>query len=463
MNNNEEKLKDKILSFYDYEVDDQYAERVVEFAKNKLKAFNWLFKDSQRIELSISDEEAAEYFYSNNYAFSKLYDLTKKFFQLQNLEIMQNLKLAIFKNRILYQKNTYKFSKFYRLFLCEKDTSKAINIQQFYDKLKTANCMISIHPMDFISASERCSYNSCYAIESCHHTGCTAYLRDNITIMVYTRMGERKIGRQWIYFNNYYIVFGRIYGAISLPLQDKIRAFIEQKYAEYKNISNTWILKKDYDIEEHHLENCGHSSNDHEEYSVYFDQQVSAIVRHKQETENFNGLYLTFEDGLDKDGYDTSDGKLFTTCCVCCEERIDGEGNSTNDGVVCDDCLNSNYTYCEDCETYYHSDSQDMYFIEGEDIHLCETCYDQGDYFYCEKTEQYWSTDQKVELTLYNGSRIEVSRDWANDNAYFCHYCETCHEEPLEIVDDEYICEDCLEEYYVEIDGEYYSKADQVA
>jgi len=68
-----------------------------------------------------------------------------------------------------------------------------------------------------------------------------------------------------------------------------------------------------------------------------------------------------------------------------------------------------------------------------------------------------------IKLTLYNGSRIEVNRNWANDNAYMCHYCETYHEEPLEIVDDEHICDDCLEEYYEEIEGEYYSKTDQVA
>jgi len=30
-------------------------------------------------------------------------------------------------------------------------------------------------------------------------------------------------------------------------------------------------------------------------------------------------------------------------------------------------------------------------------------------------------------------------------------------------VSDEYICDGCLEEYYVEIEGEYYAKADQVA
>jgi len=52
---------------------------------------------------------------------------------------------------------------------------------------------------------------------------------------------------------------------------------------------------------------------------------------------------------------------------------------------------------------------------------------------------------------------------WAEDNAYQCHHCETYHEAPLEIVDDEYVCEECLEEYYIEIDGEYYSKTDQVA
>jgi len=211
------------------------------------------------------------------------------------------------------------------------------------------------------------------------------------------------------------------------------------------------------------LENCGHSSNTHEEYSVYFDQQANAIVRYKQKTQSFEDLYLTFEDGIDKDGYDTSDGKLFTTCCVCCEERIQGEGNSTNDGIVCDDCLNSNYTYCEDCETYFHYDTHDMYYIENDNIHLCETCYDQGDYFYCEKTEQYWSYTARIILILYNGSRIEVNRTWAEDNAYQCHHCETFNEDQLEIVDDVYICDDCLEEYYVEIDGEYYSQTNQVA
>jgi len=68
-----------------------------------------------------------------------------------------------------------------------------------------------------------------------------------------------------------------------------------------------------------------------------------------------------------------------------------------------------------------------------------------------------------IKLTLYNGSRIEVNRTWAKENAYQCYHCETYHEEALEIVDDEYICDNCLEEYYVEIDGVYYSKADRVA
>jgi len=90
-----------------------------------------------------------------------------------------------------------------------------------------------------------------------------------------------------------------------------------------------------------------------------------------------------------------------------------------------------------------------MYYIEDEEIHLCETCYDQDDYFFCEKTEQYWSYREKVMLKLYNSSQIEVNRTWAEDNAYQCHHCESYHEGPLEIVDDEYICDECLEEYYV--------------
>jgi len=66
-------------------------------------------------------------------------------------------------------------------------------------------------------------------------------------------------------------------------------------------------------------------------------------------------------------------------------------------------------------------------------------------------------------LRQYNCSQIEVNRTWAEDNAYKCHYCEEYHEDLLEFVDDEYVCEDCLEEYFVEIEGEYYPKTDQVA
>jgi len=68
-----------------------------------------------------------------------------------------------------------------------------------------------------------------------------------------------------------------------------------------------------------------------------------------------------------------------------------------------------------------------------------------------------------IRIILYNNSTIEVNRDWADDNAYQCHHCETYHEECLEIVDDEYICDDCLEENYVGIDGDFYLKTDQVA
>ena len=317
--------------------------------------------------------------------------------------------------------------------------------------------------MDFISASEKCSYTSCLAIDSCHHTACTAYLRDDFTIMIYTKMGDRKIGRQWIYFNNYYIIFGRVYGAISLPLQEKIREFIEQKYADYKNVSNQWVLKKDYQIEEHHLENCGHSSNDHDDYSVYFDQKAKAVIRHKHTTNDFDDLLLTFEDGIDKEGDDADTGKLFTTLCVCCEDRIHGDGNSTDDGIVCDECLNANYHYCADCETYYHYETNETYYIEGEDFYVCEYCYDKGEYFYCEKTEQYWSEDEMEELILINGSRLKVNRDWAEKNAYYCHSCETYHQDPLEIVNYDYICDECLDEYYVEINGGYQLKTDQVA
>ncbi|MDP8269439.1 MAG: hypothetical protein P9L97_11995 [Candidatus Tenebribacter davisii] len=460
---NNAKLHQQILDFYNAGVSDNYATRCVEFYHQKRKSFRWLFEGKDRIKLSISDEEAIDFFFTYNQQFQSLFYGISEFFHQMNSQMpSQEIKLAIFKNRIQYDKNEYKFTKFYNRFV-KTESDPEVDFQAFYDKLKTAEVVLSIHPMDFLRASENSSFSSCLSLDSCHHTSTTAYLRDSITIMAYTTDGSKKLGRQWIYFDGYYVVLGNIYGSISRPLQEKIRKLIEEKYAKHLGIANKWVISRGKTIEEENLCNCGHGSNDHGEYAVYFDQEVNSAIRHKEKTHGFDNLDLEFEEGMDRYGDDTSSGYLGLTYCSCCNDAIEGESTYTEDGEVCDYCLNNYYSYCSECERYHHENTT-MNFIEDENNYLCESCYDEGDYGFCEKTECYYTRDKLVEVIESDGTLITVHEDYAAENYHFCDICERFFENPTtETADGFCVCGLCLEKDYELVEGSYEFKTRQVA
>jgi len=461
--NDREILHKQILDFYDGAVDDHYAFRCLEFFEQKKKQFSWLFGDQDRIRFNVSETDAANYFHYHNVNFRSLFDETDKFLKEINSPVAPlDLELAIFKNRIRYKKNDFKFTKFYHRFI-KTEEKEAPDFQDLYDKLKTVECVLSIHPLDFLGASENSSFSSCLSIDSCHHTATTAYLRDDFTIMAYTIIDEKKIGRQWIHFKGYYIIMGNIYGCISLPVQEKIRKFIEEKYALHLKIPNRWLVARNRTISEDNVSNCGHGSNDHSDYSVYFDLTVNAAIRHKEKTTGFEKLCLDFYEGLDRHGDDTEFGHLNVTYCSCCDQLIEGENNHTDDGPVCDSCLNDYYTYCYDCENYFN-ENHSMYYIEDEDHFICESCYESGDYGFCEMTDKYYCRDNLVELLQSDGTTILVNEDHAEKHYYKCDICERYHEEPLiQVVDDNFVCDKCLEENYELIDGSYVLKEEQAA
>ncbi|MCF8346831.1 MAG: hypothetical protein K9G38_06435 [Bacteroidales bacterium] len=456
-------LKKEILEFYSGGVSNYYAERCIDFYHQKKKAFNWLFDGEDRIKLSVSDEEAAMYFFDHNPDFQHLVNKTVEFLYKEDFPLLvEDVKLAIYRNKITFQKNVYKFTKFYNRYV-RTENDPEFDFQRFYDRLKTAECVISIHPMDFIGASEDSSFSSCLAIDSCHHTATTAYLRDDFTVMAYTTDGKKKIGRQFIYFDCFYIIMGNIYGAISKPLQEKIRKYIEEKYAKYLEVSNKWVISRNKTISEDNLYNCGHSNNDHGEFSVYFDQAVSAAIRYKEKTDNFDDLSLDFEDGLDRYGDSTSSGYIGLRYCSCCEETVDGELTYTEDGEVCDYCLNNYYTYCYECERYYYENTP-MYYIEDENHHICESCYNDNDYGFCEKTEAYYSRDKLMEVIDSDGNLMIVHEDYAAEHFHFCDSCEKYFEKSTTETSDGFcVCNLCLDKDYELIDGSYEFKSRQVA
>ena len=459
--NSDETLHSQILEFYDDAVEGNYATRCIQFFKEKKRKFAWLFGTKDRIKLSISDEEAVEFFFTYNQDFQNLYYQTHEFLRkIDSLLSSQDIKMAIFKNKILYEKNQYKFSKFYNRFVKPPESSE-FDFQDFYDKLKTAECILSIHPLDFLGASANSSFSSCLSIDSCHHTATTAYLRDDFTVIAYTTINGKKLGRQWIYFDGHYIIMGNIYGSISLPLQNKIRKLVEEKYANHLQAPNRWIISRDRELSDDQIDNCGNNNNSHDDYSVYFDLNVSMGIRHKERTSSFQGLYLEFEKGLDKFGDDTSSGRLELTYCSCCNESIEGDSTYTDDGEICNYCLGEHYTFCSDCEHYFY-DSHPMHYIEDENYHICESCFENGEYGFCEMTESYYVNDNLIEVIQEDGSTMSVNRNYADEHYQICDSCGKYHEK-LTQVDDDFICNKCLNDEYEFVDGSYVLKSEHAA
>jgi hypothetical protein len=449
-----EDLKDEIISFYDGAVNDHFAERLIHYYQQKKEKFRWLFGDKDRIELEISEEEAIKYFFSNNYLFSSLYWRTDAFFRQGEEAISDmDLKRAIYRNRITYKKNTYKFSKFFRRFVERDSDENKVDFQNFYDCLKTAKCVISIYPLDFIGASENASYNSCYSKDSCHHTGTSAYLRDEHTIIAYTKIGTRKIGRQWIYFDRDYIIIGKIYGSISSPIEESLRLKLEEEYARHLNVSNNWVISTEIEVDSDCISNAGHEKNCHCDYAVYFDLEVESILRHKENTSGFCGIDLVFEDGMDRWGEDSTEGHMLFDYCYQCNRSINNEGTYVNDELVCDHCLGEYYIWCEECEEYHHIDNS-SYYIEDLHYNICQGCIDNGNFAECCKTGTYWSIDEMVSVVLENKVEILVSAEYAEEHYQRCDQCHGYHEKLIK-EDNNMSCTKCFNELYqLDIDFE---------
>ena len=92
--------------------------------------------------------------------------------------------------------------------------------------------------------------------------------------------------------------------------------------------------------------------------------------------------------------------------CGRVEDRDNGCWVEDAYKMVCEDCANG-YSYCEDCGNYYERATyiQDYGYV-------CERCFDRGDYGYCEGCDNY-----------FRGCDIRYSE------YHDAYYCEDCYEE----------------------------------
>lgn len=131
--------------------------------------------------------------------------------------------------------------------------------------------------------------------------------------------------------------------------------------------------------------------------------------------------------------------------CSKCGQEITGEFVEIDGEIVCQDCFDEYYFYCDDCGKI--EDRDYGYWIESQGKLFCESC-GSSNYTICEKCGQYFPND---EVDYVEGRDYYVCRDCRDRHDYiYCNGCENLfHIDDLTYSDyhDAYYCDSCYDDY----------------
>jgi hypothetical protein len=112
-------------------------------------------------------------------------------------------------------------------------------------------------------------------------------------------------------------------------------------------------------------------------------------------------------------------------CCQCGCLMDTDESNHANDDCYCNDCFNDEYFYCDSCGDYEHHDNG----TETADGHLCEHCFDRGDYGFCVDTDQYESEYTTTQDTHRHFNSTDDLYLCVDNDLYYEHSSNLIHRE----------------------------------
>lgn len=140
------------------------------------------------------------------------------------------------------------------------------------------------------------------------------------------------------------------------------------------------------------------------------------------------------------------DGEAYCIDCVeecnfCGEYHLRSEMTDTEDGLVCEHCLDDEYGYCECCETWQRL--VNLNWCEEDNCSVCDDCLDDGGtYTRCANCGEIYRTDDLY--TIYtDNDNSELWCDRCREyHACFCSECEREFDGRYVLVEDE-VCEYC--------------------
>lgn len=286
--------------------------------------------------------------------------------------------------------------------------------------------VLSINPLDYLTMSFGNSWASCHTIdkhnkrgmpnsyEGMYSSGTVSYMLDSTSMVLYTTDASNeakdywkqpKINRQMFHWGEEKLIQGRLYpqdnddnGEAYVPYRNIVQQIMSQIF----DFPNLWTLQKGTGAASHYVYSCGTNYKDYNYYNNCTLSRVKGSENEKYITigespiciecgekhdvsESINCCHANEEIICadcgcvidDEDDAEFIDGDYYCHGCLnycdCCEHYTRDEVTHVEGyGDVCDDCLNDDFYYCEECGDYYTED--DIHYIESEDIYVCDDC-----------------------------------------------------------------------------------------
>ncbi len=339
--------------------------------------------------------------------------------------------------------------------IISQDFSQLMNTIKTTKKKQTV--VLSCALEDFVSMSNGNGWHSCHNLGSDYGQGCIAYAMSPNVLIAYVKneYGEYlKSWRQVVYCDSDtgFAIGSRQYPNVNEGATKGARNLWQKLYNKFYNgedNTNGFVFsKKSEGLAEYLITDNDFAYVD----IIQLGEQDSRISGHVWSTwtkENCkNVLNVCPSDVVCLDcgelhDVQENDSVTCTGCdreksyCECCESRFhehDVTWVDSEDGYVCDRCLERDFTWCDYCKDYHRDDYTTYVDSVGESV--CDNCLDNH-FEYCEDCEEYFESDEMISV---NGGEKYVCEDCIGD--YEC--CKDCGEyfESSYMADDNY-CEDC--------------------
>lgn len=346
--------------------------------------------------------------------------------------------------------------------IISQDFSQVINTLKTAKRKQTV--VLSVALEDFMSMSYGNGWESCHRLGGLYGQGCIAYALSENVVLAYVKNDNiefRKNWRQVIYcdVNSGFAIGSRQYPTVNENASKLARNMWQKIYNE-KNYGTSTTDGFKFSTKTEGLEQWIEKHNDfayidiHELY--HGDSRIDGHVWstwHKESGKNVLnacgeeiiclscGEWHDHREDNSVSCAECSGGTFYCEHCGDYHHEEDVRYVESENGYVCDECIEDRYDYCHECNEWHRS--SDMTWIEGESTSVCENCLER-DFTYCEHCGE-WVREEDI-VSVNDGEKYVCEWCVENNDYYRCEHCGEYYDgDKIEHVEDEPYCGDCLE------------------